>query len=249
MKRFLRVMLLIALSMAGCTSIGIGDKSALNRDSVSEPEVLRICIYKDVAVPDQRAEEIIGAITGEFALHGLQIEVPWIRPWQRPAFEMDGIIKDISTRPLESPCDRLFGVVGRDYRDFMWGLLMPEILGAVEDATLTKGYTVGEWGSLNQVLSFKSPAETAVHEAYHLLGCKHGLFANSCYKQVQDIRKVAQYNRQQGQDFFPAVNLNGRIFWTRADVDSFLGVDQRTANYSFSSERCDGIAELPSRTQ
>jgi hypothetical protein len=247
MKRFSRVMLLIALSMAGCTTIGIGDKSGLNGDNMGQPEILRICIYRDVAVPDQRVEEIIGAITGEFALHGLQIEVPWIRSWQRPAFEMEGIIKDITTRPLECPCDRLFGVVGRDYKDFVWGLVLPEILGAVEDATLTKGYAVGEWGSLNQVLSFKSPAETAVHEAYHLLGCKHGLFANSCYKQVEGIRKVAQYNRQQGQDFFPAMNLKGRIFWTRDDVDRFLGVDQRTANYSFSSERCDELTELTPR--
>src|SRR4030042_1631089 len=124
MKGFSRVMLLIALSMAGCTTIGIGDKSALNRENMGLPEVLRICIYKDVAVPDQRVEEMIGAITGEFALQGLQIEVPWIRPWQRPAFEMDGIIKDIAARPLESPCDRLFGVVGRDYKDFVWGLVM-----------------------------------------------------------------------------------------------------------------------------
>jgi hypothetical protein len=239
MKGFSRMMLLIALSMAGCTTIGIGDKSGLDRGNMGQPEILRICIYKDVGVPDQRVDEIIGAIAGEFALHGLRIEVPWIRPWQRPAFEVEGIMKDIASRPLECPCDRLFGVVGRDYKDFVWGLVMPEILGAVEDATLTKGYAVGEWGSLNQVLSFKSPAETAVHEAYHLLGCKHGLFASSCYKQVEGIRKVAKYNRQQGQDFFPAMNLKGRIFWTRADVDNFLGVDQRTANYSLSSERCD----------
>ena len=249
MKGLARLLLVMVLSTAGCTTIGIGDKAALNGADLGQPEILRLCIYKDVAVPDQRVEEIIGAIKGEFALHGVQIEVPWIRPWQRPAFEMEGIINDIAARPLECPCDRLFGVVGRDYKDFVWGLVLPEILGAVEDGTLTKGYTVGEWGSLNQLLSLQSPADTAVHEAYHLLGCKHGLFASACYRQVEAMRKVAQDNRQQGKDFFPAMNLKGRIFWTRADVDRYLGVDPRSAQYSLSSERCDELTELPSRVR
>ena len=234
MKALSGLILLILFLLAGCTTIGIGDKSALSLDPAAQPETLRICIYQDVTVPDQRVQDIISAITGEFALHGLQIEVPWIRPWKRPAFEMDGIIRDVATRPLESPCDRLFGVIGRDYKDFIWGLVMPEILGAVEDATLTKGYAVGEWGSLNQVLSLKGPADTAVHEAYHLLGCRHGLFADSCYKQVESIRKVAHYNRQHGQDFFPAMNLNGRIFWTRAEVDSFLRAELESDKGSVS---------------
>jgi hypothetical protein len=157
-----------------------------------------------------------------------KVEVPWIRKWERPAFEAKGIIKDIAARPLECPCDRLLAIVGRDARDFVWGLLMPEIFGAVEDRTFTKGYAVGSVGSLNQALSLETPKDIAVHEAYHFLGCKHGLFADSCYRQVASIRREAQHNRERGEDFFPAMSLSGRIFWTRAEVDQALGVNGRS---------------------
>jgi hypothetical protein len=252
MKELSGLMLLILL-LGGCTTIGITDQADLNRGYLGEPEIFRICIYRDITVPEQRVEEIIGAIDGELALHGLKVEVPWIRDWDRPAFQMEGILKDIAARPLDPPCDRLFAIVGRDYRDFVWGIVMPEVLGAVEDATLTKGYAVGAWGSLNQVLSLKSPEDTAVHEVYHLLGCGHGLFANACYKQVTGMRRIAQQNRREGQDFFPAMSLNGRIFWTRAEVDSVLRAALERDKESFShigfDEGADGrvLSHDPSR--
>lgn len=233
MKELSGLMLLILL-IGGCTTIGITDQAAVNRGYFGEPEIFRVCIYRDVSVPEQRVEEIIGAINGELALHGLKVEVPWIRDWERPAFQMEGILKDIAARPLDPPCDRLFAIVGRDIRDFVWGMILPEVMGAVEDATLTKGYAVGEWGSLNQVLSLKSPEDTAVHEAYHLLGCGHGLFADDCYKQVAGIRRLAQQKRREGQDFFPAMNLTGRIFWTRAEVDNVLRAALERDKDSFS---------------
>ena len=226
MKRLWELMLLtLLLSLsAGCTTIGIGTHAERSVGYTGATEALRLCIYKDSSVSDASVNEIIGAVREEFSSFGLRVEVPWIRKWDRPAFEMQGILGDIAARPLECPCDRLFAIVGRDGRDFVWGLMLPEVLGAVEDTTLTKGYAVGSVGSLNQVLSFQSPTDIAVHEAYHLLGCKHGLLADSCYHQVASIRKVAQYNREQGQDFFPAMSLSGRIFWTRDEVDKTLGI-------------------------
>jgi hypothetical protein len=231
MKRKWELMLLALLSVGlleGCTTIGIGDRADPNRGYTGEVEALRLCIYKDSNVSDASVNEIIGAVREEFSPFGLRVEVPWIRKWDRPAFEMQGILRDIAARPLECPCDRLFAIVGRDGRDFVWGLMMPEVLGAVEDDTLTKGYAVGSVGSLNQALSFQSPTDIAVHEAYHLLGCKHGLFADSCHHQVASIRKIARNNREQGQDFFPAMSLSGRIFWTRAEVDKALGIRGRS---------------------
>ena len=245
MKRFSGSMIPILL-LAGCTTIGIADQEALKSGYIGQPEIFRICIYKDVNVPDQPVEEIIGGISEELAPLGLRVQVPWVKTWQRPAFAMEGILRDIAARPLDSPCDRLFAIVGRDYRDFMWGIILPEVLGAVEDETLTKGYAVGEWGSLNQVVSLGSPKDIAVHEAYHLLGCKHGLFASACYTQVAGIRRIAQQNRQQGQDFFPAMTLKGRIFWTRAEVDSFLRAELGSDNDSFSHiEIGEGTDQFP----
>ena len=224
-KRWELMLLTLSLSLsAGCTTIGIGTHADRSVGYSGATESLRLCIYKDSSVSDASVDEIIGAVREEFSSFGLRVEVPWIRKWDRPAFEMQGILGDIAAKPLECPCDRLFAIVGRDARDFVWGLMLPEVLGAVEDTTLTKGYAVGSVGSLNQVLSFQSPTDIAVHEAYHLLGCKHGLFADSCHHQVASIRRVAQYNREQGHDFFPAMSLSGRIFWTRDEVDRTLGI-------------------------
>jgi hypothetical protein len=227
------VILLSAGFLAGCTTIGMGSHADRNRGYGGEVEPFRLCIYKDSNISDESVNEIIEAVRKEFSSFGLRVEVPWIRKWERPAFEMQGILADIAARPLECPCDRLFAIVGRDGRDFLWGLIMPEVLGAVEDSTLTKGYAVGSVGSLNQVLSFQAPKDIAVHEAYHLLGCKHGIFADSCHHQVAGIRRVAQYNREQGKDFFPAMSLSGRIFWTRAEVDQALGVSGTSSAQAF----------------
>ena len=87
---------------------------------------------------------------------GLHIATPWIREWERPAFSQKGIIRDVARRPLTAPCDRILALVGRDARDFLWGVLMPEILGAVETRTNSKGYVVAQVGSLNQVLTFQT---------------------------------------------------------------------------------------------
>ena len=224
------ILLILSFSLsAGCTTIGIGDHTERGEGYAGHTEALRLCIYKDPNVSDVNANEIIDAVKTELSPFGIRVEVPWIRKWNRPAFEMEGILGDIAAKPLECPCDRLFAIVGRDGRDFAWGLIMPEVLGAVEDSTLTKGFAVGSVGSLNQALSLQTPEDVAVHEVYHLLGCKHGLFADSCYHQVASIRGLAEYNREQGQDFFPAMSLSGRIFWTRGEVDKALGIEARSS--------------------
>jgi hypothetical protein len=155
---------------------------------------------------------------------GLKVEVPWVREWQRPAFAQEGITQDVVHRRLEAPCDRLLALVGRDARDFVWGALMPEILGAVETRTNTKGYVVAETGSLNQVLSFSGPADGAVHEFYHLLGCEHSLSRAKAYAQVAYIKRLAAESRSRGNTFFPAVSQSGRIYLTRAAVDRRFGI-------------------------
>ena len=109
---------------------------------------------------------------------------------------------------------------------------MPEVLGAVEDTTLTKGYAVAEWGSLSQVLSLLSPHHITIHEFYHLLGCGHGLSAAPCYDRIAQIKRAARLNRERGQDFFPALTLSGEILWTRSLVDQALGLDHREVSCS-----------------
>ena len=108
--------------LAGCTTVGIGTHAERSVGYTGAAEALRVCIYRDSSVSDANVSEIIGAVREEFSPFGLRVEVPWIRRWDRPAFEMQGILGDIAARPLECPCDRLFAIVGRDGRDFVWGL-------------------------------------------------------------------------------------------------------------------------------
>ena len=225
MKR-LRGLVITFFLFSGCTTIGIQDMEAVKHKDFGPGENLCICIYKDVEVSDERAQEIIEAVREEFAPFGVRIEVPWVRPWKRPGFTWKKILNDVAFRPLEAPCDRMFVLVGRDFKDFLWGSIMPELHGAVETITMTKGFAVAELGSINQLLTLKSPNDIAAHEVYHLLGCGHGLCANSCYDQIVRIKIAARKNREVGRNFFPAMTLDGQIFWTRNDINKKFGLEQ-----------------------
>jgi hypothetical protein len=185
---------------------------------------LRICIYKDVDVSDQRAASIIAAIQKEFAQYGLIIKVPSIRQWQRPSFDHQGILRDIAKRPLEPPFDRILVLVGRDVRDFLWGSLLPEILGAVETITHTKGYVVAKIGSLNQLLCFQSPQRAAVHEFYHMLGVEHMDGTRTICEKIARLKRSAIENRHAGRDFFPGITSSGKLYLSRTAVDRRFGL-------------------------
>ena len=212
-------MALAVFLFSGCTMIGLQDMKTVKQRDFGPEESFCICMYKDDGISDKRAQEIISAIQEEFIPFGINVEIPWVRPWRRPGFTSKEILDDIAYRPLEPPCDRLLVLVGRDFKDFLWGVLMPEMHGAVETSTMTKGYAVAELGSLNQLLTLKSPSGIASHEIYHFLGCGHGCLANACYDQILRIKIAARQNREAGRNFFPAINFDGRIFWTRNDVN------------------------------
>jgi hypothetical protein len=204
--------------------IGVHDMGSIKNTDFGPREDLRICIYKDLAVSEKQAQKIVAEIKEEFAQFNIDIQVPWITNWKRPGFTWDEILTDVASRPLESPCDRQFAMVGRDFKDFIWGVIMPEWHGAVETHTMTKGFAVAELGSLNQLVTQKSPKDTAVHEIYHLLGCNHDLNANACYAQISRIKGAARKNRTMGRDFFPAMNLDGKTYWSRNDINRKFGI-------------------------
>jgi hypothetical protein len=207
-----------ALLLTGCSTIAVDRPPPAAH--AEPPVILNLCLLKDQGVSCQQAETIIAALSADMAVHGIAIHVPWIRDWQRAAFFETGITRAIAATPLEAPCDRILALVGRNLGDFAWGLLMPEILGAVEVLTRTKGYAVAETGSLNQVLSLHSPADGAIHEFYHMLGCDHGDSAQACAAHIDTVKKQARQNHSDGNTFFPGIDPAGQPLFTRAAVAS-----------------------------
>jgi hypothetical protein len=215
------------LLAAGC-GLGPGLEGPPWDAAGERPEALRVCVLRDESLPPERAENVMAAVSQALAPHGVALTVPWYRPWPRAAFAQEGLTRDVALRPLEPPCDRLLALVGRDARDFLWGLLLPEVLGAVERRTHTKGYAVARMGSLNQVLSFNRPETTAFHEVLHMLGCAHGDAGADCARRIQALAAEARANRAAGREFFPAVTAGGRILATREEVERRFP-DRRTA--------------------
>jgi hypothetical protein len=198
------------------------DTEAYRNMDFGSQEDLRICVYKDVKVSDEKADQIIAAIKHELRKYRLDVRIPWIRSAERPSFSGDAIIKHLAALPLEEPCDRLFFMVGRDLKDFLWGIALPEKLGAVETVTMTKGFVAAQYGSFNQLLSLTSPVKAAIHEAYHMLGCEHDAIMSACYDQIDYMKKAAKRNRLRGNDFFPGMSSEGYLYRTRASADKDL---------------------------
>lgn len=212
--------LLAALALPACTTIGAHDLETLNKTDFGPRESLRFCLLLDDSVPEPTARALMNEVAREFGRYAIDVQVTRTQAWTRPGFTVKEIIADVAIRPLEAPCDRLVAMVGRNLGDALWGLAMPEVLGAVETLTHSKGYVVARTASLNQ--AFSTPGATAVHESYHFLGCDHGLVMTECYRRIQAIKLAARRNRSLGRDFFPALGPQGRPIETREMVDATL---------------------------
>lgn len=227
MKRYLIIgimFLLCALMIAlqGCTSIGYDLKDT--QVDYGPNEIINLCILQDNTISDESVEQVVIALNKEFDQYGITIEVPVITRWDRPGFNALAIQYDVIDRPLEPPCDRLMAFVGRHLGDAVWGLtLMPEIFGSVETWTDSKGFVVVQIGSIQQaIISAGNPSNPAVHEFYHMLGCPDAWTFGPCEEKIKFIKWAAHQNRIDGEDFFPAINLSGKVYWTREDVERKL---------------------------
>ncbi|HEY1141324.1 MAG TPA: hypothetical protein VGE88_14150 [Lysobacter sp.] len=180
------------------------------------PMQLRVCVLHAPGVAPQRIDALIHAVNEEFAGYGIEVVVPWSRPWQRAGFTHERLFDDVAARELEAPCDRLVAFVDRNAGDALWGLVMPEVLGMVDEATHTRGYVVATSASLNQL--FAPPSKVAVHEFYHLLGCPHAGSMDACYRSIAALKNA----RIAGTDFVPGIDADGRFVVTREDANRTL---------------------------
>ena len=216
--RVLATVFLLA-SLGACTSVGVHTSSQRSID-YGPPAQLQVCVLRTESVSPERIDDLIAAVNEEFATYGIEVVVPWVRPWQRPGFSHESLLQDVVARDLEAPCDRLVAFVDRSAGDFLWGLAMPEVLGSVDDATHTRGFVVANRVSFNQL--FMTPSKVTVHEFYHLLGCPHSMALTKCYGQIARLKRHVNTH---GDEFFPGLDPRGTLLLSREEVGSALRRD------------------------
>src|SRR5438128_6437011 len=198
---------LAVVFLAGCTSVGFHNSAARAQVDFGAADTVSLCLYLDEGVSEQYARELVEeAWRDDAPLFGLQVKVASVTPWRRPAFTMDGIIDALVREPLTPGCDRILALIGRHLGDVVWGLLLPEYLGAVNDETLTHGYVIARRVSLNQL--FESPRSIVRHELYHLLGCDEHFNMEHCYERIASAKRTKQ---ALGSDFFPAWDMTNKL--------------------------------------
>ena len=210
---------LLAVVLSGCTAVGFHSSAARAQHDFGKPDTVRLCLYLDEGISEDQARELIDEAWQEEAhLFGLHVAVASVTRWPRPAFTVDGILAGLQREPLAPGCDRVLALIGRHAGDVLWGLFLPEVLGAVNDETLTHGYAVVERATLNQLLS--SPTDVVRHELYHLLGCDAHFSMRRCYEQIARLKRWKQDNRS---DFYPAWDLvDQQILISREAVNDRL---------------------------
>ena len=155
--------LILALGLSTCSTLGIHNMEAMKNVDFGPTEEIRFCVLIDEGISEDDARRLMAEVNKEFSLYGLEVTVPWIRPWVRHDFFKQGIMEDVWSKPLEAPCDRLLALVGRNLGDALFGLLLIETLGVADAVTYTRAYAVAKRASLAQV--FLGPKLTLIHES------------------------------------------------------------------------------------
>jgi hypothetical protein len=205
--------LLIGVALSGCTSMGF-DHPAL-RDSINygPPQEVRLCVYLDDGVTPQDAQALLDSWNEEAGIYGLYVRPVSFTAMTRAGFFHTSILEQVGQIPLGPSCDRVLYFVNRNVGDYAFGLVaatmgVPEILGEVDDPTLTHGYVVARRATINQVVM--TPYGVTRHELFHLLGCPEHFDMPDCYRRIHDLKLAREQLQASGyfaknheQPFFP----------------------------------------------
>ena len=220
-------------ALSGClfTAIGLEDEDLRNSIDFRPPETVHLCVYLDAGITQNDARELLSSWNSEAPKYRLTVEPVSFHLLERRDFFHNGIVRQIGSQPLAPTCDRKLYFVNRNVGDFLWGdlaaaaLPLPEILGEVDDATLTSGFVVATRMSVNQL--FFSPYAVTRHELFHLLGCKQHYDMPACYGQIAALKKHEWQLRAMGffekigeQPFYPTWDeLTEAMLVSRAEVN------------------------------
>lgn len=208
---------------------------------------MRLCVFLDDGVSERRARELLSSWDSEAPKYGLAIQPVSFQPMARSGFFHGSIVKQVQARTLSPACDRNLYFVGRNAGDFLWGDLaalampLPEVLGEVDDATLTSGFVVATAISPNQLLL--SPYTVTRHELYHLIGCKQHFDMPACYEEIAALKRRERelaadgfFRHVREEPFYPTWdNLSADMLVTRGAVNQVLTASAPVADEADAS--------------
>jgi hypothetical protein len=227
----MRSFLFLPFLLFQCTTVGFHEEKIRNSIDFGSLREFKVCTFFEEGITPSEIDDLFVHWNEELSLYSLRAVIIDPKKMDRPGFTGTDILNFLHTLPLEKPCDRILYLKGRNWKDLVYefftlGILAGigvklEMQGGVETYTNTRGYIKAKYISTLQLL-FTSPKSTLVHEGYHLLGCGHQLFMQSCYEQIQTLKNLA--NSQVGEDFFfPSHTKAGERFLKRSQVNDFFG--------------------------
>lgn len=231
--------LVLAANLASCTSMGF-DHPAL-RDSIDygPPENVRLCVLLDNGITPSEANALLESWNDEAKIYNLYLQPVSYQNFPREGFFHTEILEQVNQVPLGKSCDRVLYFVNRNVGDVAFGLIstsvgVPEILGEVDDATLTHGYVVARRATLNQLVM--SPSGVTQHELFHLLGCPQHFDMADCYTRIHNLKLAEEKLKAQGyftahgeQPFYPTfASRTDSMLVSRSQVSEYQRFDGET---------------------
>ncbi len=212
--------------------IGIDHPAMRESMSFGADRRVNMCVLLDKGVSREDAEALLATWEEEASKYDLHVKAVSYEEMPRSGFFSEQIMSQLNEIPLGSSCDRLIYFVNRNVGDYVYGLTsisfgLPEVLGEVDDATLTRGYVVAKFGSPNQVVL--TPKRVAQHEIYHLLGCPKHFDMPDCYRRIRDLKNVEarleeeKYYLKSGEKpFYPTyASRSDSMLISRAQVNAY----------------------------
>jgi hypothetical protein len=226
--RPLELALLAMLFLQGCaTTIGRWDQTQYEATDFGPWRSVNVCMYRDAGVPPERARQLLGNTIDEWKRYNVELNIIDRGEMKRQGFWHNELIDQIDSVPLTSSCDRVFWLVNRNTADYLYAdgpafltlgtlVAMPEVLGEVDDPTMTHGWAVAYGDSLNTLLM--RPAAVVRHEFFHLIGsCPHSATMDVCYE------RIAELKHSQGRaGWYPSIGIEGEKLLDRQEANHKL---------------------------
>jgi hypothetical protein len=225
-------LLLIAMVLPGCTSMGFDHPALRDRINYGPPQEIRLCVYLDDGITPREAQALLESWNEQARIYGLYVRPVSFAPLIREGFFHSSILEQVDQIPLGPSCDRVLYFVNRNAGDYAFGVVaatmgIPEILGEVDDPTLTHGYVVARRATINQIVM--TPYGVTRHELFHLLGCPVHFDMPDCYRRIHDLKLAREKLQASGyfvknheEPFYPTyASRTHSMLVSREQVDRY----------------------------